>query len=79
MNWCDFAKLLSQVDSSWSVTDDDLSNDRDRHVDVYVLLSGRNHHLAEMAYVLGKIIPKELRVNTRVLRVTQGLMDPNDL
>ena len=79
MGWCDFAKLLSQVDSSWSVTDDDLSNDRDRHVDVYVLLSGRNHHLAEMAYVLGKIIPKELRVNTRVLRVTQGLMDPNDL
>ena len=30
MGWCDFAKLLSQVDSSWSVTDDDLSNDRDR-------------------------------------------------
>ena len=79
MSWSDFISLLPHLDSSWSVTDDELSNDRYCLVDVYSQLCGRTHHLADMAYARGKVTPKDLRVNTRILRVTQGLMDPNDL
>lgn len=79
MQWCDYAKLLPHFASSWSITDDELSNDRYRLVDVYAQLSGREYHLADMAYARGEITPKDLRVNTRLIRVIQGLMDPNDL
>lgn len=79
MQWCDYAKLLPHFASSWSITDDELSNDRYRLVDVYAQLSGREYHLADMAYARGEITPKDLRVNTCLIRVIQGLMDPNDL
>lgn len=79
MTWCNFAKLLPHLASSWSVTDDELSNDRYRFVDVYALIRGCKHHLADMTYARGKITPKDLRVNTHLIRVIQGLMDPNDL
>lgn len=79
MAWCDFAKLLPHFASSWSVPDDELSNSTCRLVDVFVLLCGHTYHLADMHYRRGQELPEYLRVKTNILRVIQGLMDPNDL
>ncbi len=79
LSWSDFAMLLPHFEACWSVVDDELSSPTYRLVDVFVLLCGRTHHLADMHYPLGEELPDYLRVRTTILRVTQGLMDPNDL
>ncbi|MDZ4020657.1 hypothetical protein [Pseudomonas sichuanensis] len=79
MSWSDFAMLLPRVDACWSVVDDELSSPNYRLVDVFVLFCSRTLHLADMHYPRGEELPSYLRVRTTILRVTQGLMDPNDL
>ncbi|WP_438299553.1 hypothetical protein [Pseudomonas sp. NMS19W] len=77
--WSDFANLLPNFDSAWSIEDDDLLNSAYRFVDVFVLLNGHTFHLADMRYTRGEEFPDHLLVKTHLLRVLQDLMDPNEL
>lgn len=79
ISWNDFSMLLPHFEACWSVVDDELSSPTYRLVDVFVLFCGRSHHLADMHYPRGEEVPDYLRVRTTILRVTQGLMDPDDL
>jgi hypothetical protein len=72
-------KLLPHFETTWSVVDEELSNDRYLLVDVYAQLGGRTFLLGDMHYPRGKVFPDYLSINTRLIRVTKGLMDPDDL
>ncbi len=79
LSWHNLMSFLPAFDASWSVEDQEPSNMAYRAVDVYVLLCGRTHHFGDMHYPHGEIIPSYLRVNTHLVRVAQGLMDPLEL
>ncbi|HBP6355203.1 TPA: hypothetical protein L6A66_10705 [Pseudomonas aeruginosa] len=79
ISWNDFAKLLPHFEACWSVVDDELSSPTYRLVDVFVLFCGCSHHLADMHYPRCETVPDYLRVRTTFLRVTQGLMDPDEV